>query len=117
MLPSPSSRHSAVYIRRLLTRKHLARERNRKLVIAKRKQALKKMGNLKCEVCEFDFSATYGSRGAGFIECHHTKPVATLTEGNRTHINDLALVCANCHRMIHRAKPWLAIEELKSLLR
>lgn len=101
---------------RLLTRKHLARERNRKLVMAKRKQALNKLGNLKCEVCEFDFGVTYGSRGTGFIECHHIKPVATLAEGNKTHINDLALVCANCHRMIHRARPWLSIEELKGLL-
>jgi hypothetical protein len=28
------------------------------------------------------------------------------TEGRKTHINDFALVCANCHRMIHRAKPF-----------
>jgi 5-methylcytosine-specific restriction protein A len=101
---------------RLLTRKHLARERNRKLVETKRKQALKKLGKLECEVCKFDFATKYGSRGDGFIECHHTKPVATLTEGHKTHINDLALVCANCHRIIHRAKPWLSVEGLKKLL-
>ena len=101
---------------RLLTRKHISRERNRKLVEAKRKQALKILGKLECEVCKFDFAVKYGSRGDGFIECHHTKPVATLSEGHKTHINDLALVCANCHRIIHRAKPWLTVEELKKLL-
>ena len=84
---------------RLLARKHFAREWNRKLVESKRKQALKKHGKLTCEACDFDFAVFYGDRGSGFIECHHTKPVATLGEGHKTHINDLALVCANCLRI------------------
>jgi len=98
---------------RLLTRKHFVRERNRKLVDAKRNQVIKKHGKLACEICEFDFSVRYGERGNGFIECHHTKPVATLSDGHKTHIDELALVCANCHRMIHRRKPWLSTAELK----
>ena len=28
----------------------------------------------------------------------------------------LALLCANCHRMIHRRSPWLSVDELKSVL-
>jgi predicted HNH restriction endonuclease len=39
-----------------------------------------------------------------------------VTEGHKTHINNLALVCAYCHRMIHRAKPWLTMLDLKKLL-
>jgi 5-methylcytosine-specific restriction protein A len=101
---------------RLLTRKHLARERNRQLVESKRKQAMKRNGKLVCEACDFNFAVHYGERGIGFIECHHTKPVATLVEGHKTHIDDLALVCANCHRIIHRSKPWLSIAELKTLM-
>jgi 5-methylcytosine-specific restriction protein A len=101
---------------RLLTRKHLARERNRQLVESKRKQSLKRSGKLVCEVCDFDFAVHYGDRGSGFTECHHTRPVATLAEGQKTHIDDLALVCANCHRIIHRSKPWLSIKELKALM-
>lgn len=101
---------------RLLTRIHIARERNRKLVESKRKQALKKHGRLLCEICEFDFTLQYGSRGAGFMECHHLKPVATLANGQKTHLNDLALVCANCHRMIHRTRPWLTLEQMKELI-
>lgn len=101
---------------RLLTRKHLARERNRKLVEAKRAKTLRDRGKLECEICGFDFAARYGPRGTGFIECHHTKPIASLSEGHKTHIHDLALVCANCHRMIHRTKPWLALDELRRLL-
>ena len=100
---------------RLLTRTHLVRERDRKLVAAKRKQVLKEKGALTCGVCSFDYSFHYGERGAGFIECHHTKPLATLVEGQKTHINDLVLVCSNCHRMIHRKKPWLSVEELAQM--
>ena len=101
---------------RLLTRMHVARERNRKLVKQKLTQSLGKHGKLTCEVCQFDFAAFYGSRGDGFLECHHTKPLASLAPGHRTQVNDLALVCANCHRMIYRKKPWLSLEELKSIL-
>jgi len=101
---------------RLLTRIHVTRERNRQLVESKRKQAMNKHGKLSCEGCGFDFSPHYGERGEGFIECHHTKPVHTLAAGHTTHIDDLALVCANCHRIIHRGKRWLSIPELKSLI-
>jgi 5-methylcytosine-specific restriction protein A len=29
----------------------------------------------------------------------------------------LELVCSNCHRMIHRRRPWLTIEQLRSILK
>jgi 5-methylcytosine-specific restriction protein A len=32
-----------------------------------------------------------------------------------TKLNDLALVCSNCHRMLHRAKPLLLPDELRSI--
>lgn len=101
---------------RLLTRVHLCRERNQKIVDAKRKQIMKRDGRLVCEVCGFDFAARYGERGKGFIECHHTKPIATLGSGHKTKLDDLAVVCANCHRMIHRRKPWLSIKELNAII-
>jgi 5-methylcytosine-specific restriction protein A len=101
---------------RLLTRKHVTRERNRKLVESKIKQAWKRHGKLACEACSFEAALFYGDRGRGFIECHHTKPVATLAEGQKTHLDDLALVCANCHRMIHRFRPWLSMSDLKELM-
>jgi len=101
---------------RLLTRIHIARERNSKLIASKKKRAMAKYGRLYCEVCGFDFVAHYGKRGEGFIECHHIEPVTSFNEDHRTHINDLILICANCHRIIHRAKPWLTITELTAIL-
>jgi 5-methylcytosine-specific restriction protein A len=101
---------------RILTRVHLVRERNSKIVDQKKAHALTLHGRLACEVCGFDFERTYRDCGAGFMECHHTKPLSQLQAGERTKLYDLALVCSNCHRMIHRRKPWLTIEALKTAL-
>jgi 5-methylcytosine-specific restriction protein A len=100
----------------VLTRLHRVRERNRQLIETRKMRELKKNGRLRCEVCFFDFQNRYGERGRNFIEAHHTKPVHTLTAGEKTQLADLALVCANCHRMIHARRPWLSIVELRALI-
>lgn len=102
---------------RLLTRTHIVRERAPSLVAAKIRKAMQTQGKLECEVCKFDYSKKYGARGEGYIECHHTLPLATLIPGAKTKIKDLALVCSNCHRMIHRKKEWLSIKQLQELLK
>jgi len=101
---------------RVLTREHKFRERNRLLVNRKKLEALKAKGRLECEVCEFDFFAIYGEIGRNFAECHHTVPISDLGEARETRLSDLAIVCANCHRMLHRARPWKKIQELKKLV-
>ena len=101
---------------RLLTRVHITRERNQGLIKRKKKSVLNETGSLKCEVCSFDFKQVYGALGEGFAECHHVKPVSLLKPNEKTKIKDLAILCANCHRMIHRERPWKTIEELKALL-
>ncbi|MCP1912354.1 5-methylcytosine-specific restriction protein A [Bradyrhizobium elkanii] len=101
---------------RILARVHFTRERNRKLVEQKKLGALKKAGGLACEVCSFEFKPVYGERGEGFIEAHHVKPIHTLLPGQKTKLEDLALVCSNCHRMIHARRPWLTIEQLRDQL-
>jgi predicted HNH restriction endonuclease len=98
-------------------RKHLARERNRQLVIQAKSRFKSKHGCLYCEVCDFDFQATYGSAGEDFIEVHHTIPVCELPPGAKTNIADVALVCSNCHRMLHRRRPWLTIPKLRKLIK
>ena len=100
----------------VLTRTHRVRERNRKIVARKKAEALKANGNLSCEGCKFDFAATYGERGEGFIECHHTVPVSNLKKGHRTKLSDLALLCSNCHRIVHRRQPWLDLTALQNLV-
>jgi 5-methylcytosine-specific restriction protein A len=94
---------------RILLRAHRTRERSGKAVAQRKKKAGDRPT---CEVCEFDFLARYGELGRGFIECHHTKPVSQLRPGQTTKVSDLALVCANCHRMLHRERD-LSIEKLR----
>lgn len=100
----------------LLTREHVSRERNRKLVEQKKQLAMKKHGLIACEVCGFDFAKMYGERGIGFAECHHTTPLSALKPGAKTKLEDLSLLCANCHRMVHVRKPWLAVVQLRTML-
>jgi 5-methylcytosine-specific restriction protein A len=101
----------------LLTRVHRSRERASGLVQAKKNRMRRETGYLRCEVCGFDFEAVYGELGSGFAECHHTKPLADLRSSEKTKVADLAILCANCHRMIHRRRPWLSLQGLRNLLR
>ena len=102
---------------RLLTRLHRTRERNAGAVRRKKERALAETGRLACEGCGFDFAAAYGELGAGFIECHHTVPVSSLRPGGgATRLRDLALLCANCHRMVHRSRPMMTVAELKAVV-
>ncbi len=98
---------------RLLMRRHQARERNKGLRKKKIASVTRRGGRLACEVCGFDFEQVYGERGAGYIECHHVVPLHEAGEG-QTRLSDLALICANCHRMIHRRAPWPTPEELRA---
>ena len=100
---------------RLLTRIHRTRERNRKLVEEKKKRFAIKNGRLFCEVCGFDFEKVYGEGGKGLIECHHIRPIHTLRPGEKTRLEDLVLICPNCHRLIHSRKPWFTLKELGEL--
>jgi 5-methylcytosine-specific restriction protein A len=99
----------------LTLRAHLRRERDPKLRRQKVADAKRHGNPIACEVCTFDFGRTYGSRGLDYIECHHRIPLHVTGE-SRTRLTDLALVCSNCHRMIHRTRQWLTVEELKNLV-
>ena len=101
---------------RLYQRLHFARERNLNVVRIAKQIALKKHGRLSCQICGFDFKENYGELGDGFIEAHHTIPVSELKEGEETKVEDMALVCSNCHQMLHRKRPWLTIEKLSKII-
>ena len=101
---------------RLVERKHKFRERNQALVSAAKEAFLKNYATLHCEICGFDFQEKYGERGRGYIEAHHTVPVSDMVPGQKTRLEDIALVCSNCHRMLHRSRPWLGMEQLRKLV-
>lgn len=100
---------------RLLYRHHRTRERDRTIVAKKKAAILKAGGRIACEACGLEFYRQYGVAGAGYIECHHRVPLSESGEIT-TRLADLALLCANCHRVAHRARPWMSIEALRELV-
>lgn len=96
-----------------VTEAHKRRERRpafRKELLARKR----KLGALECEICSrIEASTPFGD---AIFEAHHTLPLAA---GERkTKVSDLALLCANCHRGLHRsianAKQWIQISEAKA---
>jgi 5-methylcytosine-specific restriction protein A len=94
----------------------LHRRREAKLRQGKIREVLKANdGKLVCEVrnCGFDFSARYGQLGSGYAQVHHKEPLSDAPpQGRRVTLQDLAIVCANCHVMIHRGGECRALDDL-----
>jgi 5-methylcytosine-specific restriction protein A len=96
----------------IVTAAHRRRERSRSLARRKRADVRQQTGRLACEACGLDFDAVYGPDiGEGVSECHHRVPLAT-SGPTRTRLKDLAILCANCHRAVHRLRP-MDLEELQ----
>jgi 5-methylcytosine-specific restriction protein A len=99
---------------RVVTETHLRRERDprlRKKLFERRRNA----GELKCDVCGCLPIGHLGELGEAIFEAHHILPLAAGEERN-TRSKDMAMVCANCHRMVHRAivrsRRWLTLDEV-----
>ncbi len=101
--------------RRLAHHKTLEKVRNRNLVNDAKRAFKQKHGKLFCEVCDFDFCVRYGKHGKDYIEAHHIIPISQLSATTILMIKDLAMVCANCHRMLHRL-PWTSVKKLRAML-
>jgi 5-methylcytosine-specific restriction protein A len=95
---------------------HKTRERDKKIVAVKKNKTLSESGKLDCEACAFDFYQYYGDIGYRFIECHHRTPLNLFKKESITTLQDLALVCSNCHRMIHKQISTLTVEHLRRKL-
>lgn len=81
-------------------RQHKRIERNIRL-----SKEAKRVHGTTCQICEIKLEDIYGSLGANYIEAHHLTPLAEL-HGQRVALDprkDFAVLCANCHRMIHRS--------------
>jgi 5-methylcytosine-specific restriction protein A len=102
---------------RVIYKLHKLRERDAKINKKKKDSYLRENGKLDCEVCGFEFFSTYGDLGNGFIEAHHRVPLSDIEGESKTELKDLALVCSNCHRMLHREIDTLTIKELKKKIK
>jgi 5-methylcytosine-specific restriction protein A len=97
----------------LVTGVHTRRERNSKLR-ARLIQRRKDEGALACDMCAAAGGAWRESIDEAIFEAHHIVPLSAMAE-RQTHLADLALLCANCHRVIHRLiameKRWITPKE------
>jgi HNH endonuclease len=76
------------------------RERSRKL----RVQALTVKGTI-CEICTFDFAKKYGDFARNCVEVHHIDTLAGVGRNGVTNsLDDVLVLCPNCHRAIHQFK-------------
>ena len=99
------------------------REKHIYTTIYERKASLRKAAiqihGTTCMACGFNYESVYGPRGRDYIEVHHIKPLSSLNE--QVEVNpatDLIVVCANCHRIIHRIKSEvLMLDDLRELIR
>jgi 5-methylcytosine-specific restriction endonuclease McrA len=81
-----------------------------------RKQAIEQYG-YRCQVCGFDFGAVYGEWGKGYIEVHHLRPLSERSGEHEVTVAEVAVVCANCHRVLHRnGREPLSIEALRTIV-
>jgi predicted HNH restriction endonuclease len=92
-------------------------QRSGQLIKLAKELAWQRDRSLPCEVCGFSFVVEYGPAGDGVIEAHHGQAVATFRRGHITRVEDIHLICANCHRMLHRGEETLTVEDLKKMRR
>ncbi|MGI8485878.1 MAG: HNH endonuclease, partial [Thermomicrobiales bacterium] len=101
--PPPDDDELSAFEGEARSRMIMHRKRERALREAKIQSAISS-GTLHCEVtgCGFEFWMRYGELGRGYAQVHHLTPLSSHDGQVKTHLSDLAIVCANCHAMIHR---------------
>lgn len=91
-------------------------QRDPRIIKRKKRLVFEQTGALCCEACGFDFEQAYGPRGRGFAHCHHKEQLGARGKGI-TNLDDLVILCANCHAMIERHQhSLLSVEELRSIV-
>ncbi len=97
-------------------RVHRRRERDRKLVKIAKRLFRRRHGALFCECCSMNFEITYGELGRDYIEAHHRIPLSQLVGHTETSPDDLAMLCADCHRMVHRTEDCSIEDVVRALI-
>jgi hypothetical protein len=77
-----------------------------------------RLHGVECSGCGFNFEDVYGRHGRDYIHVHHVKPLSMYGGGRLVNVKkDMAVVCANCHAMIHKdPNAPLSIAALKKLV-
>lgn len=102
----------------VLTRLHRRIERSRRLrtnlISDRRKRNL-----LRCDACLRVNPTSEVCFDDAIFDAHHIVPLSAIGT-TRTKISDVALLCANCHRIIHRLSAttgrWASVNDLKAAI-
>jgi hypothetical protein len=92
---------------------HLRRERNQTIIKAKKKHAK----SFDCEICGFSFERVYGEQAKDYCEVHHLIQLSEAERETETRIKDLAILCSNCHRVVHLRNPPFTLAVVKGMLK
>lgn len=101
---------------KIIERIHKSRERNNMVIQIAKANFKKRHGKLFCQICGFDFEQKYGNLGLNFIEAHHTIAVCDMAPNHVTKPEEIAMLCSNCHSMVHKKRPWLTMKELSNII-
>lgn len=92
--------------------KCIKRGRSRRL----RDAALEKANGVCC-VCSRNFSNVLDGKGIRVLQVHHRKQLSSRDVPSVTKVKDLAVVCANCHLLLHLDPAQaLSVEKLRKKL-
>ncbi|MEL6271078.1 MAG: HNH endonuclease [Chloroflexota bacterium] len=92
------------------------RQRSSRLTNEAKSRYLEEHGELRCQICGLNFEELYGEIGAGYIETHHEEPISQMDGEQFVDVDGVVLLCANCHRMVHRKTPPYSVEDLKRIV-
>ena len=95
--------------------KHYYRERDPYLRRRKLADMICNSDGLSCECCN-DKVERYLGRAERIFEIHHKIPLASYDGERITELQEVALLCANCHRVIHATNPPMTVEDLRAEL-
>lgn len=94
-------------------RQHYVLERRPEIVREKKRLFRLEHGHLFCEACGDDLVGTYGEIAEDCFEVHHIIPLSQLRSSSSTQPKDLAILCPNCHAVIHKIDPILTLQAFR----
>ena len=87
------------------------RRRNRALIEKKKKQS-----DGRCSVCQLKFTERYTGIGKDCLVAHHVEPIGKRNKATKTTLDDIDLLCPNCHAAVHTQDPPLTAAQLRKML-
>ena len=97
-----------------ITRIHAYKKRHRVFAArAKKRHRDKNGGKPIPEARGLDPAALYGPDGERCVKAHHKAPIEEPQPDSATRLDEMAMVCASCHLLIHSKKPCLSVAEVR----